>query len=101
MSYFVYILSNSKLSPIYIGVTNNLEKRIYEHKNKANPNSFSTKYQLDKLMFWETGEDIQSAIEREKQLKNWHRDWKINLIKSTNPNLKDLSICPNYSDPEN
>jgi putative endonuclease len=100
MSYFVYIISNSKLTPLYIGMTNNLEKRIYEHKNKLIPNSFSTKYNLNKLLYWEIGEDINSVIAKEKQLKNWHRKWKIDLIQTINPNFKDLSILPNFLDPE-
>ena len=98
MSYFVYIISNQKNNPLYIGVTNNIERRIFEHKNKLIPDSFSFRYFLNKLLYWEITEDIISAISREKQLKNWHKDWKLNLIKSTNPKYKDLSILPNYCD---
>ena len=100
MSFYVYIISNQKNSPLYIGVTNDLERRIYEHKNKLIQKSFSSKYCLDKLLFWETTEDVVVAIEREKQLKNWHKIWKLNLIKTINPNYKDLSICNNFLDPE-
>jgi putative endonuclease len=100
MPYYVYIISNTKLAPLYIGVTNNLEKRIYEHKNKLISGSFSSKYNLSKLLYWERGQDIDSCIKREKQLKNWHRQWKLNLIKTTNPNFKDLSEYPNFVDPE-
>lgn len=80
---------------MYIGVTNNLERRIYEHKNKL-IKGFTQKYQLKKLVYLEECNNIASAIAREKQLKNWHRQWKINLIQSANPTWKDLSI----EDPE-
>jgi putative endonuclease len=87
--YYVYILTNKNNKVLYIGVTNDLERRIYEHKNKL-VEGFTKKYNLNKLIYYEMTEDISSAIEREKQLKNWHRDWKINLIKSFNPMWKDL-----------
>jgi putative endonuclease len=96
VSYFVNIISNSENTPFYVGVTNNLEKRIYEHKNKVYLKSYSTKYNLDKLLYWEISEDITSAIAREKQLKNWHKEWKENLIKTINYNFQDLSTCLNY-----
>ena len=96
MLYFVYIISNSQLTPLYVGMTNNLEKRVYEHKNKLLPESFSSRYNLNKLLYWESGEDVNSVIAREKQLKNWHKSWKLNLIKSTNAKFQDLSILPNY-----
>jgi putative endonuclease len=96
VSYFVYIISNSENTPLYVGVTKNLEKRIYEHKNKVYLKSYSTKYNLGKLLYWEISEDINSAIAREKQLKNWHKKWKENLIKTINYNFKDLSTCLNY-----
>ena len=86
---YIYILTNKNNNVFYIGVTSNLKKRIWEHKNKV-VEGFSKKYNLNKLVYYEVGEDILSAIEREKQLKNWHRQWKINLIKTQNPNFKDL-----------
>jgi putative endonuclease len=89
--YYVYILTNKGNTVLYIGVTNNLERRIFEHKNKL-VEGFTKKYNLNKLIYYEMTEDINSAIEREKQLKNWHRDWKINLIKRFNPMWKDLGI---------
>ena len=89
-SYYVYIMTNIKNTTFYIGVTNNLIKRIYEHKNKL-VDGFTSKYNIDKLVYFEDTSDIKSAIAREKQLKNWHREWKINLIKSQNSDLKDLS----------
>ena len=88
--YFVYILTNKTNKVLYIGVTNNLVRRMYEHKNKL-VEGFSMKYNVDKLVYYEVTNDIRSAIEREKQLKNWHRQWKINLINSFNPDWKDLS----------
>ena len=88
--YFVYILSNKYNNVMYIGVTNDLERRMYEHKNKL-VDGFSKKYNLTKLVYYEIAQDVESAIAREKQLKNWHREWKVNLIKQTNPEWKDLS----------
>ncbi len=88
--YYVYIISN-KSKTLYIGVTNNLVRRIYEHKNKL-IEGFSKKYNLNKLVYFESCSEIKDAIKREKQLKNWHRDWKINLIESMNPQWNDLSI---------
>ena len=88
-NYYVYIITNKLNTVFYIGVTNNLEKRIWEHRNKMIP-GFSSKYNLNKLVYFEETSDIYSAIRREKQLKNWHRDWKINLIRKENPEFKDL-----------
>lgn len=92
--YFVYILANKKNGTIYVGVTNNLERRVTEHKEKLNK-GFSSKYYVDKLVWFEECSDINSAIEREKQLKAWRREWKLNLIESTNPSWSDLyyTIC--------
>lgn len=85
----VYILTNYNETTFYTGVTSDLSKRIYEHKNKLNE-GFSKKYQLEKLVYYELTDSIESAIAREKQLKRWHRQWKINLIKSQNPEFIDL-----------
>lgn len=87
----VYILTNKNNTTFYIGVTSNIERRIYEHKNKLVP-GFTSKYNLDKLVYTEEFRSILEAIRREKQLKNWHREWKINLIKSTNPNFMEIEI---------
>jgi len=87
--YAVYILTNYNETTFYIGVTGNLKKRIWEHKNKF-VEGFTNKYNIDKLVYYEITENIESAIAREKQLKNWHHEWKVNLIKEFNPNLKDL-----------
>jgi len=88
-TYYVYIIINKLNSVFYIGVTNNLIRRIYEHKNKLQK-GFTKKYNINKLVYYEEFVDPVSAIEREKQLKNWHRNWKINLIKKKNPEFKDL-----------
>ena len=87
--YYVYILTNKSNNVLYIGVTNDLVRRIYEHKNKM-IGGFTKKYNLTKLVYYEATTDVRSAIEREKQLKNWHREWKVNLIKELNPEWKDL-----------
>jgi len=87
--YYVYILTN-KSGTIYTGVTNNLERRMYEHKNKL-IEGFTRKYNLTKLVYYEMTEDVRSAITREKQIKGWLRSKKISLIESVNPEWKDLS----------
>ena len=88
-SYFVYILTNFEETTFYIGVTSNLQKRIWEHKNKI-VKGFTEKYNVDRLVYFEQTEDVETALNREKQLKRWHRQWKINLIKNFNPEMKDL-----------
>jgi putative endonuclease len=88
--YYIYILTNKSNKVIYIGVTNDLERRMFEHKNKL-VEGFTKRYNLMKLVYYEVTEDVESAISREKQLKNWHRDWKINLINQFNPEWEDLS----------
>jgi putative endonuclease len=85
---YVYILGNDRLV-LYIGVTINLIKRVFEHKSDTAP-GFTQKYRLHKLLYYEIFEKIEDAIKREKQLKNWHREWKSNLIKSKNPEFRDL-----------
>lgn len=88
--YYVYILTNKSNNVLYIGVTNNLVRRAFEHKNKL-VEGFTKKYNLTKLVYYEVTEYMESAMNREKQLKNWHRAWKINLITQFNPEWKDLS----------
>lgn len=87
---FVYIMSNKNRTTFYIGITNNLERRVAEHK-RGEGSTFTSKYKLFYLMYFEMILDVKQAIAREKQLKRWHRDWKINLIKSENPKMKDLA----------
>ena len=83
---YIYILTNKINTTFYIGITNNIERRIYEHKFKQNE-GFSSKYNLTKLVYYEECSSSENAINREKQLKRWHREWKINLIKEKNPLL--------------
>ena len=88
--YYVYILSNITNTTLYIGVTNDLKRRLYEHQNKLVP-GFTEKYNVNKLVYFEKTTDVKSAIQREKNLKKWNRSWKIDLIKKFNPRFKDLS----------
>jgi putative endonuclease len=88
---FVYILSNRHRTVLYIGVTSNLERRLYQHKNKL-VGGFSNKYNCSDLLWWEYSESITSAISREKQLKKWSRLKKDVLIRRDNPKLLDLSV---------
>ena len=90
MSYYVYILTNNSNTVLYTGVTSNLIRRIYEHKNHADPKSFTAKYKLHKLVHFEETSDIHSALEREKQIKSWSRDKKIALVYESNPKFYDL-----------
>jgi len=90
-TYYVYIITNVTNNVLYIGITNNLQRRIYEHKNGL-VDGFSKQCHLCKLVYYESTNDAVSAIEREKQLKRWHRDWKMNLIKENNPEFDDLNI---------
>lgn len=88
--YYVYILTNKKNGTLYIGFTDNIQKRIQEHKCKKYK-SFSARYNLDKLVYYETMESSETAQHREAQLKKWNRNWKIELIEKYNPDWKDLS----------
>ena len=87
--YFVYIMTN-KSGTLYVGVTNDLERRMSEHKNSL-IEGFTKKYKINKLLYYEETNDILVAINREKQIKGWRRDKKIALIESSNPEWKDLS----------
>lgn len=87
---YVYIMSNPGRSTLYVGVTNDLERRIFEHKC-GQGSKFCRKYHLVDLLYFEEYDRFIDAIEREKQLKSWHRAWKLNLIRKDNPELKDLS----------
>lgn len=87
--FYVYILASRKHGTIYIGVTNDLIRRIYEHKNKFVP-GFTAQYRVDKLVYYEIFDDPEAAIVREKRLKKWKRDWKIALIEEANPGWDDL-----------
>ena len=86
---FVYIMSNHPNGTLYIGVTNNLARRVWEHKNKV-IKGFTSKYGLDRLVYYEIYEDEITAIAREKTLKDWKREWKFALIEKNNPGWEDL-----------
>jgi len=88
---YVYMLANEPYGTIYIGVTSDLLRRLYEHRNGL-VDGFTKKYGLKMLVYYEAHDRIDDAILREKKLKNWHRDWKIDLINQHNPDWKDLSI---------
>ncbi|HWP92573.1 MAG TPA: GIY-YIG nuclease family protein [Thermodesulfobacteriota bacterium] len=82
--YFVYIMTNKKNGMLYIGATNDLGRRVYEHENDMTE-GFTKKYGLHRLVYFEQMEDVYSAIQREKRLKKWNRRWKVELIEKTNP----------------
>jgi len=86
---FTYILASRKHGTLYVGVTSDLVKRVWQHKNDQ-ADGFTKKYQVHQLVHFEEFTDMEGAIEREKQLKRWHRTWKVNLIEETNPNWDDL-----------
>jgi putative endonuclease len=94
MAYYVYILASRRDGAIYVGITNDLVRRVYEHRIKAVP-GFTAKYGITQLVWFEVYDDPVSAISREKELKKWKRDWKTQLIEKDNPNWDDLydSIC--------
>ncbi len=87
--YYVYILASKKNGTLYIGVTNNLLRRVYEHKNNLVP-GFTSKYNVHRLVYYEQTNEIYAALTREKQLKKWRRKWKIELIEEHNPEWRDL-----------
>lgn len=87
--FYVYILASQKHGTLYIGVTSDLLKRIWEHKTKVSE-GFTSRYNVDKLVYFEVHENAESAIRREKRLKFWLRDWKIGLIEKDNPEWRDL-----------
>jgi putative endonuclease len=89
-NYYVYLLTNWNNRVIYAGVTNDLNRRIYEHKNKL-IEGFSQKYNLSKLVYFEETQDIKAAIAREKEIKKWRREKKNRLVNKINPNWQDLS----------
>ena len=89
-NFYVYILTNWNDEVMYIGMTNNLERRLYEHKNKL-VDGFTKKYNVNKLVYYEHGNDVHAAIVREKEIKKWRREKKNNLVVTMNPTWKDLS----------
>ena len=89
--YYVYILSNFKNGTLYIGMTNDLERRMFEHKGKL-VEGFLKNYNLNKLVYFEQFQYVNDAIKREKQLKNWNRQWKIDLIEEDNNDWNNLAF---------
>jgi putative endonuclease len=89
MPYFVYLLASRRYGTLYLGVTNDLARRTWEHKTKVH-NGFSSKYGVDKLVWYEVFDQINEAIAREKSMKKWRRDWKLRLIEKFNPSWLDL-----------
>lgn len=89
-TYYVYILASGRNGTLYIGMTNNLERRMYEHKNHLHK-GFSDKYDVTSLMYYEETPSVEVAIAREKRLKQFPRQWKINLIEKGNPEWRDLA----------
>ncbi|GGI75220.1 GIY-YIG nuclease family protein [Legionella impletisoli] len=92
--FYVYIMASQRKGTLYVGSTANLIKRVWEHKNNVIP-SFTSKYNIHKLVYYETYDTYAGAAQREKRLKNWHRQWKIDLIEGLNPLWRDLyqEIC--------
>ena len=90
MKYYVYILTNKHHTVLYTGVTNDLIRRVYEHKNHLDKGSFTAKYKVTKLVYFEDTSDVRAALEREKQIKSWSRDRKTDLIFQMNPHWVDL-----------
>ena len=89
--YYVYIMTNRRHRPLYVGITNDLTRRVYEHKNKLS-DGFTSKYNISMLMYYEISSDVESATTREKRLKGWLRKRKDYLIESVNPRRADLSM---------
>ena len=90
-NFYVYILTNWNNKVMYIGVTNNLERRLYEHKNKL-VDGFTKKYNVNKLVYYEHTTDVHAALSREKEIKKWRREKKNNLVMTVNPEWKDVSL---------
>ena len=89
MAYFVYMMASRCHGTLYIGVTNNLARRVYEHRTKAQ-DGFTARYDVARLVWYEAYESINEAIAREKDLKRWRRDWKLKLVEDFNPGWSDL-----------
>lgn len=89
--YYVYILASKARGTLYIGLTNDLQRRCYQHRSGV-ADGFTKKYKVHRLVYCDNTNDVSVAISREKQLKNWRRQWKINLIEATNPQWEDLSL---------
>ncbi len=89
--YYVYLMASFKQT-LYVGVTNDLARRVHQHKTKADPDSFTARYNIDRLVYFETFGDVRDAIAREKEIKAWRRSKKVALIESQNPTWKELTF---------
>jgi len=89
--FYNYILTNKNHTVLYNGLTNNLKRRLQQHRNKSSKNSFTARYNVDKLVYFESTIYVNNALKREKQIKKWNRQWKENLINDLNPDWNDLS----------
>ena len=89
MAYFVYIIASERHGTLYVGVTNNLIRRVYEHREKITP-GFTSKYNVNRLVWFDQTDNIEAAIQHEKRLKHWQRAWKIEMIEKANPQWEDL-----------
>ena len=92
MKWCVYIMTNKSNKVLYIGLTDNIDERVKEHKLKVYPKSFTARFNCDKLVYFEEIEEGLKATKRDKQMKKWKRQWKINLIEELNPSWSDLSL---------
>ena len=90
MAYYVYMMASATNYTVYIGVTNDLIRRVYEHKTHEDPDSFTSQYHVEKLVYFEQTTDVYAALEREKQLKGWRRSKKNVLVETMNPQWRDL-----------
>ncbi|MBX3447755.1 MAG: GIY-YIG nuclease family protein [Parvibaculaceae bacterium] len=90
MSYFVYILASRKHGTLYVGVTNDVARRVFEHR-AGNASAFTKKYRVHRLVYAESHDDVEEAIKREKAIKEWQRAWKVQLIERANPEWDDLA----------
>jgi len=90
MNYYVYILANATNTVLYTGVTRDLVRRVYEHRKEMDPDSFTAKYHVHRLVYFEDTSDVRAAIEREKQIKGWNRARKNKLVQKKNPEWQDL-----------
>ena len=89
MAFYVYLMASRRLGTLYLGVTNNLVRRVFEHKTKALP-GFTSRYNMTRLVWFEVYDDPTTAITREKEMKKWRRAWKIRLIEEANSEWRDL-----------
>ena len=90
-TYYVYILASKPSGTLYVGITNNLTRRVWEHQQETNPNSFTARYNVKSLVYVEVFDNVMTAILYEKRIKKWRREWKFNLITTTNPHWINLS----------